>query len=74
LNVISRAFEPNDFWREKLEPILEFKFYQTSQIRSFLKSLGDVDDPQLRLWIRQVERSVHQGDKDTFLALMRLIE
>jgi signal transduction histidine kinase len=74
LNVITRAFEPNDLWREKLEPILEFKFYQTSQIRSFLKSLGDVEDPQVRLWIRQVEKSVHQGEQDTFLALMRLIE
>jgi signal transduction histidine kinase len=74
LNVISRAFVPDDFWREKLEPILEFKFYQTSQIRSFLKSLGDVDDPQVRLWMRQVERSVHQGDQETFSALMRLIE
>lgn len=74
LNIISRAFEPNEIWREKLEPILEYKFYQTSQIRTFLKSLGDVDDPQVRLWIRQVEKSVHQGDNETFLALMRLIE
>jgi hypothetical protein len=57
-----------------LKPILEYKFYQTSQIRTFLKSLGDVDDPQVRLWIRQVENTVHQGDSETFLALMRLIE
>ena len=74
LNVISRAFEPDDFWKEKLEPMVNFKFYQTSQIRSFLKTLGDVDEPQVRLWIRQIEKSVHQGDQDTFLALIELIK
>lgn len=73
LNVISRAFQPTDDWKDKLWPILELKFYQTSQIRTFLKSLGNIDDPQVRLWVRQIERAVHQGDKETYAALMDLI-
>ncbi len=73
LNVISRAFEPTDAWKARLRPIHDYKFYQTSQIRSFLKSLGNIDDPQVRLWIRQIEQAVHQGDKETYAALMQLI-
>lgn len=74
LNVISSAFEPDEYWREKLLPIKEYKFYQTSPIRSFLKSLGEVDDPQVRLWIRQVETAVHQGDKELYKLLINLIK
>jgi hypothetical protein len=74
LNVISSAFEPDAYWKEKLHPMKEFKFYQTSPIRSFLKSLGEVDDPQVRLWIRQVENAVHQGDKDLYKLLINLIQ
>lgn len=74
LNVISSAFEPDEYWREKLLPIKEFKFYQTSPIRSFLKSLGEVEDPQVRLWIRQVETAVHQGDKELYKLLINLIK
>lgn len=73
LNVISRAFQPTAEWKAKLKPILGYKFYQTSQIRAFLKSLGSIDDPQVRLWIKQIEQAVHQGDKDTFASLMELI-
>ncbi|TXI84615.1 MAG: sensor histidine kinase [Crocinitomicaceae bacterium] len=74
LNVIASAFEPDAYWKEKLHPMKEFKFYQTSPIRSFLKSLGEVDDPQVRLWIRQVENAVHQGDKDLYKLLINLIQ
>lgn len=74
LNVISSAFEPDEYWREKLLPIKDYKFYQISPIRSFLKSLGEVDDPQVRLWIRQVEAAVHQGDKEIYKLLINLIK
>lgn len=74
LNVISSAFEPDAYWREKLLPIKELKFYQTSLIRSFLKTLGEVEDPQVRLWIRKVEESVHQGDNELYKLLIGLIK
>jgi signal transduction histidine kinase len=74
LNLISRSFEPDDFWKQKLKPICSLKFYQTSQIRAFIKSLGTIDNPQVRFWVRQIEKSVHQGDQEAYAALLKLLE
>lgn len=63
-----------DAWHERLEQMHTFKFYQTSQIKSFVKSLGKISDPEVSLWIRQIEQAVHEGDKNAYLSLVQLIK
>lgn len=53
-----------------LYPLTTFRFYQTSEIRSFLRSIGEVEDPGMREWIRQLERSVHEGNGQMYEALI----
>lgn len=60
--------------RIRLLPLKAFKFYQTSQIRLFLKELGDLDDPISNEWLALFEKAVHEGDQKSFERLMIVLE
>lgn len=55
---------------EKLIQLKNLKFYQTSQIRSFIRNLGEIEDPVTREWILLLEKSVHDGDQQAFESLL----
>lgn len=61
-------------WKSRLRPLQEYKYYQVSEIRKFIKSVGETDDILISNWLRQVQLSVHEGDKETFSRLMAQLD
>ncbi len=61
-------------WKSKLQPAKGFKFYQTSEIRKFLKSFGEINDRSTSLWISQLEECVREGNELRFSELLKMLE
>lgn len=61
-------------WKEKLEILKTFRFYQTSQIRLAIKSLGEIKDPSILKWIENVELAVHSGNEEAYTNLLDLLK
>jgi signal transduction histidine kinase len=61
-------------WRKKLSGLSAFKVYQSTQVRSFLRGLGTVEDGQITRWMAAVEKAVFLGNRELFEKLLREIE
>lgn len=59
--------------RTQFAPLKAFRFYQTSEIRLFVKGLDETADPAAQEWIRLIEKSVHDGDQKAYEELIDLI-
>jgi signal transduction histidine kinase len=51
-------------------PLHEFKVYQTSEIRTFLKTVEHLDDVPTKDWIVAIENAVREGDQKYFSDLL----
>lgn len=60
-------------WKAKLQGIKAYKFYQISEIRKFIKSLGEIEDRDTSYWIRQLDESVREGNSNRFDELLRML-
>lgn len=57
-------------WKTAFAPVSQFKFYQISEIRKFLKSFGEIHDPSANEWVKEVEESVRVGNSKRFNELL----
>lgn len=58
----------------QLSGLRAYKFYQTSQIRAFLRTVQEIPDESVRVWIGNVEEAVHEGDERMYNKLLRALE
>jgi signal transduction histidine kinase len=63
----------NVFIQNELSPLSNFKVYQTSEIRFFLKNLDPFSDPLINLWIEEIEKAVREGDEIYYTKLINQI-
>ncbi len=53
-----------------LFPLTQFKFYQTSEIRQFIRNLNLLEEPLLGDWITEFELAVIEGDERYYSELI----
>lgn len=66
--VLPEAFLP------RLEGLKQLRFYQTSQIRAYLRTLSDISDETVKLWLQSMENAVHEGDERGYAALIDILD
>lgn len=64
----------SEAWRSKFASVRDFKFYQTSEIRKFIRSFGEPDDRAAALWLSELEACVHEGNDAYFAELVKKLE
>lgn len=52
------------------QPLNKFKVYQTSEIRSFLKTMEKYPDPLIKDWINAIENAIKDGDHNHYNQLL----
>ncbi len=72
--IIDPAFVLPAEFVDKLSGLKAYRFYQTSQIRAFLKSLDEIPDGTVRIWIENLEEAVHEGDEQTYKKLIEILD
>jgi|GEM_PF-3459241 len=61
-------------WREKLAPVRSYQYYQISEIRKFIRSLGEIEEEDPQVWVSYVEAAVHEGSAEQFRELLVVLE
>ena len=61
-------------WKLKLTPLKDLKVYQNSQIRLFVKNLGEISNQSTQFWIEKLLEAVRIGDENTFNKLLQLLK
>lgn len=56
--------------RHALVPLKSLRFFQTSEIRLFMKNITQTEDPELKEWMKLLEKSVHEGDRKMYEELI----
>lgn len=57
----------------KLQPVTQFKLYQTSELMQFLKSI-QTDDEHTQIWIANALEATRQGNKEIFQKLIARLD
>jgi hypothetical protein len=50
------------------------KFYQISQIRMLLRKFNSIDDEDVKLWLRLLDKAVNEGNEEAYLNLLLMLD
>jgi two-component system, sensor histidine kinase and response regulator len=61
-------------WQKELEPLKNLKYYQASQIKNLIEDIEYTKEPKVEAFIKEVEKAVYLGNKDTYNKLLTELE
>lgn len=67
-------FNLPEAWKINLSPLKTFKFYQTSEIRFFLKTIEIPLDSDVKKWKDLIEKAIFEGDQAMFNLLIKKLD
>lgn len=67
-------FNLPEAWKINLSPLKTFKFYQTSEIRFFLKTIETPLDSDVKKWKDLIEKAIFEGDQAMFNLLIKKLD
>lgn len=61
-------------YKSQLMAFRMHKFYQISQIRMLLRKFNSIDDEDVKLWLRLLDKAVNEGNEEAYLNLLLMLD
>lgn len=61
-------------WKIRLEGLGRFKVYQATQVKTYIRNIGETDDTEVQRWLGEIEKAVFLCSKERYEELVKMVE